>query len=307
MEIHVWTWGTGAAFGRELGVPPSRTRRHQCSTSIIGQEGADTKFHFLVDAGSPCVEGMVDREVAIPDVLFITHPHSDHCSDLDKLANNRLRSLSFLQEPLAPLTVIGSQECLEHPEMGLKSKFDYLGAIVKWVPIRSYDVWYHIRKDDSFILPSRTLSDYTFVFPLAFKALPVYHAFAPGACLFIFTVWDQLKKIVISGDFESIEDSISENPDLKDADLYLIDSNTIKATGANHSNWMQNKYLIHRWITGQKKARVLLHHIGGFEDYSHGYYDHLPNDEDWMDEIKTFDPPKGTNVELAQDNSCYEL
>ena len=307
MDLTVWTWGTGAAFGRELGVPPTRARRHQVATSIIGKGNEETGFHFLVDAGAPCVETMVDSGVSIPDVLFITHPHADHYSDLDKLANNRLRGLSLLGKPLAPLPVICTRECLDHPEIGLKQKFEYLGGTVKWVPIRSYDVWYSIRRSDYFPLPTRALSGDEPVFPLSFKALPVYHAFAPGACLFIFSLRDESRRIVISGDFESIQETTMKNIDLIDADMYLLDTNTLKATGANHSNWEQNKYLISQWITGRSRTHILLHHLGGFEDYIHGYYDHIPREDDWTQEIEKYISPEGTNIELAEDGKRYVL
>ena len=307
MEISVWTWGTGAAFGRELGVIPNRARRHHVATSIIGKEGNETKFHFLVDAGAPCVEAMVDAGVPAPDVVFITHPHFDHFSDLDKLANNRLRSLSMVGKPPAPLPVVCTRECLDHPDAGLKSKLDYLGGTIQWWPVRSYDVWYSARRTDAFLLPTRTLSRDDFTFEMSFLALPVYHGFAPGACLFIFRLHDRSRKIVISGDFESIEETVIEHPELKGADMVLLDTNTIKATYTNHTNWEQNKHLITRWSVRDSETRVLLNHIGGYEDYSQGYFDHIPTEEDWKREIATFKPPGGMTVDLAEDGKSYIL
>ena len=305
METSVWTWGTGAAFGRELGIAPNRARRHHVATSIIGRENETTTFHFLIDAGSPCVEAMVDAGVPPPDVLFVTHPHFDHFSDLDKLANNRLRSLSMLGRPPAPLPVICTRECLEHPDTGLKSRLGYLGGTIQWWPVRSYDVWYSARRTDAFLLPTRTLPSHNVTFEMSFMALPVYHGFAPGACMLIFRLHDGSKKIVISGDFESIGETVIEHPELKGADMVLLDTNTIKAIGTNHTNWEQNRYLIARWAAGRGKTRVLLNHIGGYEDYSQGYFDHIPTEEDWKREMAKFEPPAGTTVDLAEDGKSY--
>jgi ribonuclease BN (tRNA processing enzyme) len=293
MEITVWTWGTGSAFGRELGIPTTRERRHHASTSIIGQENGETKFHIMVDA--------IDNGVSIPDVLFVTHSHADHISDLDKLVSSRPRGLSLLGKPWGPFPIICTRECMDDPQIGLKSKFSYLGNTVQWWPIRMYDVWYSIRATDAFLLPTQTLSRRDFVLPVKLKALPVYHGFAPGACLFIFALHDESKKIVISGDFESINETTVAHPDLRGPNLILLDANTIKAIGTNHTNWEQNKYLIKRWATGSNKTQVVLHHLGGFEDYMQGYYDHIPTNQDWKREIKAFKPPKGTTVSLARD------
>ena len=133
----------------------------------------------------------------------------------------------------------------------------------------------------------------------------MYHGFAPGACLFIFSLQAQSKKIVLSGDFESIGETTVEHPDLRGPDLLLLDANTIKAIGVNHTNWEQNKHLIKRWATSSSRTQVVLHHLGGYEDYTQGYYDHIPTDEDWEREIKAFKPPKGTTVTLARDGMRF--
>ena len=308
MNVSVWTWGTGAAFGRELGIRPTRPRRHHVATSLIGSEGEDTRFHFLIDAGAPCVETMIDKEISsLPDVLFITHPHSDHLTDFDKLANSRIRGLQMKGLPFSPLPVVCTQECLDDPVFGLRSKFAYLGNILRWLPIPTHDVWYSIRTPDPIILPTRPLARQDIVLPVSFKSLPVYHAFAPGACLFIFSIQEPPRKVVLSGDFESIEDRIVDNPDLKDPDLLLLDTTTIKAVGTNHSNWEQGKHLIRRWASGSSRVRVLLNHISSFEDYRQGYYDHVPTDADWKDEIAKFAAPRGTRIALASDGKQYRL
>jgi mRNA degradation ribonuclease J1/J2 len=308
MKVSVYTWGTGGAFGRIVGLSSSYVRRHQASASIIGADEGETRFHFLIDAGSPCVETMIDNDVpAPPDVVFITHSHTDHVSDFDKLANIRIRNLMMLEKPFASLPVICTRPCLDDPNLGLKSKFGYLGELVRWVVVPAWDVWYSIRTTDGALLPSLALSRHDFVFPMEFKALPVHHALAPGACLFIFRLRHPAKRIVVSGDFESIEDRIIETPDLKDPDLLLLDCNALKAVGINHGNWEQNKELIRRWVTGRSRVHVLLTHIAGFEDCQQGYYDHMPTEADWEEGIKSFAAPANTMIELAKDGKRYPV
>ena len=60
MKINTWTGGTGGAFGRELGPLSNRARRKHIATSIIGFED-EIKVHFLIDAGAPCVETMIEN------------------------------------------------------------------------------------------------------------------------------------------------------------------------------------------------------------------------------------------------------
>ena len=308
MKISIYTWGTGSAFGRELGLAPTRARRNHPATSIVGVEKEEIKLHILIDAGAPCVETMIDNYITrAPDVLFITHPHTDHVSDFDKLVNSRVRGLLMLGKHLTPLPVVCTEECVDAPIFGLRARFAYLGDLVKWLTIPAYDMWYSISVSDGELLPTHSLTRQDIAFHLDFKALPVYHAFAPGACLFILSLREESKKIVASGDFESIEERIIENPDLKDPDVILLETNTLKATGTNHSNWEQNKKLIVRWVTGRSKTKVLLNHLGGFEDYMQGYYDHFPTDNEWNQEIKSFTPPWNTSIELAGDEGRYPL
>lgn len=309
MKIKVCTWGTGGAFGRELGLSYlGRSVRYHTATSIIGEEREKPIFHFLIDAGAPCTETMINKDVKrTPDVLFFTHPHNDHVSDFDKLVNSRKRGLG---ENFSPLPVICTKECLNDTVNGLKAKFDYLRDLIKWMPIPNYDVWYSICIVDGKLrlLPSNLVTQKV-VFPVDFKTLPVWHApHAPGSCLFIFRLKkpeESAKRIVLSGDFESMEDWVVESADLKDPIFLLLDTNTIKAVGTNHTNWEQNKKLIYRWITGNSKVFVLLHHIAGFEDYEQGYFDHIPTDNDWTAEIQNFTPPNNTRIEIAEDGKCY--
>lgn len=308
MNLTIATWGTGSAFGREPGLPPMRARRHQAATSIIGTENREPALHFLIDAGAPCVETMIDNDVArVPDLLFITHPHADHISDFDKLVNSRIRGLYMSGQPIAPFPVVATRECLDDPGFGLKLKFSYLAPVVRWLPVPAYDVWYSVRVSDGALLPTQALARHDLTFPVSFKALPVYHAFAPGACLFIFALREPPRRIVISGDFESVEDRVIDNPDLKDPDAIVLDTNSLKAVGVNHSNWEQNKKLLKRWVSGNSNTLVLLTHLGGFEDYQQGFYDHIPTDDDWQEEVKRYAPPPNTKVEIAEDGRAYSL
>jgi len=87
----------------------------------------------------------------------------------------------------------------------------------------------------------------------------------------------------------------------------VLDTTTIKAVGTNHSNWEQNKHLIERWATGRSKVSVLLNHVSSFEDHRQGYYDHIPTDDDWNEEIGKFAAPRGTTIALARDGEQYPL
>jgi len=308
MNLSIYTWGTGCAFGRELGLPPNRTRRHHVSSSIIGFENGEMRLHLLVDAGAPCVETMIDSGITrVPDVLFITHPHADHVSDFDKLAISRMRGLKFSGQVFAPLAVVASAECIANPTSGLRTRFGYLDFLLKWLPIPDYDVWYSLSAADGELLPTDSVSAQDKQFPVSFKALPVYHIQAPGACLFIFRFDEPRRKIVFSGDFDSIEESVIENHDLRDPDAMVLETNTLKAVRTNHSNWEVNKELIARWVTGKTKSLILLNHLSGSEDYEQGYYDHIPTDSDWAEEIGRFTPPANTDVVIAEDGKGYPI
>ncbi|HLC15290.1 MAG TPA: MBL fold metallo-hydrolase [Thermodesulfovibrionia bacterium] len=329
MVTKIWTWGSGAAFGRELGTScKNRSRRSHIATSIINDINEKEGVHFLIDSGAPCVEEMIDKDVkSPPDVLFITHSHKDHISDLDKLANSRKRGIIFSKNKakkkdeeknfsVSPLPVICTNDCLNHPIFGLKKDFDYLKSL-NWIIIPSYDVWYSIRKRDYRLIPTSMITDDTkcldskLVFPIEFKALPVYHAVqATGSCLYIFRIRssgkDFGKRIVISGDFESIEDNILKNEDLKNPAFILLETNTINATGTNHTNWIQNMKLLKQWITGESYAYVLLNHLAGYEDWEQGCLDNIPDDKEWKETIFNF-KLKNATIEIATDGQDYTL
>jgi hypothetical protein len=153
------------------------------------------------------------------------------------------------------------------------------------------------------------------------KALPVSHPpHAPGASLFIFRSYEeallpaQQKRIVISGDFESIADSVLDNRDLHNPSFILLETNTLHATGTNHTNWEQNKGLLRRWITSPAEVIVALHHLSGFEDQEQGYYPQIPTEEDWQAAIDTFsqefhrvNPGSKISITLAKDGDRYSL
>ena len=311
MKTEIYTWGTGGAFGREMGCKFKRQKRNHVSTSVI-HENYDSITHFIIDAGSPCVESIVDNNItALPDILFMTHSHSDHISDFDKLINNIKRGLKHKRKDYIPFRVICTKECLEDPSHGLRIKFGYLEDDINYIIIPSFDVWYTISiepKNFGCLIPSYMITYKHEICPIEFKALPVFHAVhAPGSCLYIFRIRGSQKKILISGDFESIEDYVIENPDLKDPDLLLLETNTLFATKTNHTNWIQNKLLIKRWVSGSKNVKVVLNHISGYEDYEQGFFKNVPTDKDWEKEIKKFKVPVNTKLEIAKDGGCYLL
>jgi len=309
MHVDIYTWGTGGAFGRELGiVPDGRKRRDHSAVSIIGTDNGQNAFHFMVDAGAPCVEKMVDHRIAAcPELLFITHTHNDHISDFDKLANSRKRGLHISQGLFSPLYVISSPLCADDPVFGLRTKFGYLGDSVRFLTVPCFDVWYCVHLQEGRVAPSN-LSEDNAAYPVEFKVLPVYHAsHAPGACLYIFRLKENRKRIIISGDFETLEEEVLENADLKDPDILLIETNTIKASGTGHTNWQQNMELLEKWLSADSKSRVLITHMSGFEDWSRQYYTHIPTDGDWLEAIRQFQAPRGASIELAEDEMCYSL
>jgi len=332
VKIDIWTWGTGGPFGRELGTPPNRRRRGHTATSIIiseEQEGQGKSMHVLIDAGALCVETMIEKGVSAPDVLFLTHPHFDHVSDLDRLANSRMRGImvqrgarDFEEKEeeeclFRPLTVIGTDDCLNHPLDGVRTRFGYLEGLVRWMPIPGYDLWHSVQGLDG----PDDFAGAEYPFHLEFKALPVRHSkHAPGSCLFIFRFRsDELRdrsgeqgkgsllfrNVVISGDLKSMEDWVIKSPDLRDPACMVLDSNTIKASGKYHASFEENKALIRRWCSGDEEVLVLLNHLSGFGDYRDGNYDHVPDDEDWKAAVEEFVPPPMVTVRIAEDGACF--
>ncbi len=331
MKIEVWTWGTGGPFGREMGVEPNRGRRGHTATSIIVSEeggGRGAGAHFLIDAGAPCVEAMIERGVSAPDLLLLTHPHFDHVSDLDRLANSRMRGLMVksgvrdFEEAgrlFSPLPVVGTKECLNHPKDGVCARFGYLEGLVRWTPISAYDVWYSARRLEGAIVSGSPPAGSEDLYPLEFMSLPVRHSkHAPGSCLFVFRFGsedlgdgpggrEKARNVVISGDFRSMEEVVAENPRLRDPACIVLDSNTIKASGNYHPSLEENRALIDRWCSGDEDVLVLLNHISGFGDYLGGYYDHVPDDEDWRAAAKEFSTKPRVKVVVSEDGGCYRL
>jgi glyoxylase-like metal-dependent hydrolase (beta-lactamase superfamily II) len=324
VKIDIWTWGTGGPFGRELGVEPKRRRRGHTATSIIvSEEGEDCRkgAHILIDAGAPCVETMIEKGVSAPDLLFLTHPHFDHVSDLDRLANSRMRGLMVqkgirdfeeAKRIFGPLKVFGTEDCLHHPKDGAVAKFGYLECLVCWTPISGYDLWHPVNLEGSIQAGGHQVGAEG-LFPLEFKALPVRHSkHAPGSCLFIFRFGSEgntgfrFRNVVISGDFKSMEDWAAESSDLRDPACIVLDSNTIRASGNYHPSLEENENRIDRWCSGDEEVLVLLNHLSGFGDYLEGFYDHVPDDEDWNAAVELIQRPKVT-VRIAEDGGCYRL
>jgi len=288
VKMEVWTWGTGGPFGRELGVAPKRRRRGHTATSIILSDedgGREAAAHFMIDAGAPSVETMVEKGVSAPGVLFLTHPHFDHISDLDRLANSRMRGhlvksgvgdFEEAKRLFSPLPVIGTEECLNHPQDGVVARFGYLEGLVRWMPILGYDLWHSVRRSDGTIVAGTVAVEAEDTFPLEFKALPVRHSkHAPGSCLFIFRFRSEegpgeretARNVVTSGDFKSMEEQVMKNPDLRDPACIVLDSNTIRAKGSYHASLEEDSALIDRWCSGDEEVLVLLNHLSGFGDF----------------------------------------
>ena len=371
MKIEVWTWGTGGPFGRELGLLPNRRRRGHTATSIIVSDEDDDGIgaHVLVDAGAPFVETMIEKGIFAPHLLFLTHPHFDHVSDLDRLANSRMRGLMVqrgvrdfeeAERIFGPLPVIGTDGCLNHPEDGVKARFGYLEQLVSYKPITTFGVWHRVRRkggsiflgepskgereeredglvagdetsnaplDEAFegrrIDRSQDLAGPDGFYPLEFQALPVRHSkHAPGSCLFIFRFrfvgvggpsgegekeGHRFRNVVVSGDFKSMEDWVEDSPDLLDPACIILDSNTIKASGRYHASLEENKARIDRWSSGDEEVLVLINHLSGFGDYAEGFYDHVPDDEDWRAAVEGFVPKPKVKIKIAEDGACYRI
>jgi ribonuclease BN (tRNA processing enzyme) len=333
--MEIWTWGTGGPFGRELGVVPKRRRRGHTATSIIlsdedggeaeGVGGREAAAHFMIDAGAPSVETMVEKGVPAPDVLFLTHPHFDHISDLDRLANSRVRGhlvksgvrdFEEAKRLFRPLPVIGTEDCLNHPQDGVVARFGYLEGLVRWTMISGYDLWHSVRRSDGTILPGTATVGAEDTFPLEFKALPVRHSkHAPGSCLFIFRFRSEegpgeretARNVVISGDFKSMEGQVMKNPDLRNPACIVLDANTIRAKGSYHASLEEERALIDRWCSGDEEVLVLLNHLSGFGDFLGGHYDHVPDDEDWEAAVAKFATKSNVKVRIAEDGGCYRV
>jgi ribonuclease BN (tRNA processing enzyme) len=306
MKTLIWTWGTGGAFGRELGGQASfdRKRRDHSAISVIGSQNDEIDFHLMVDAGAPCVEKMIDQKITNPpDILFITHTHNDHVSDFDKLVNSRKRGLAQKSIYNSPLSVVCSSDCANHKTLGLKTKFEYLLPSVEIFTIKP-DVWYSIQPK----MGKPVKADITLpTAPVECKMLPVNHAaHAPGACLYIFKFKRNQKKLVVTGDFDTLDASIIHHKDLMNPDAIIIDTNTLIAENTGHSNWEKNKKLLNGWLSfASNHIHVLLTHLSGYED--HPFYKRIPTDQDWQNAIEKFTTPQNMTIEIAEDGKSYEL
>jgi hypothetical protein len=103
-----------------------------------------------------------------------------------------------------------------------------------------------------------------------------------------------------------MEDWVAESPDLLDPACIVLDSNTIRSKGNYHACLEENKARIHRWCSGDEEVLVLLNHLSGFGDYLEGFYDHVPDDDDWNAAADLAQKPKVT-VRIAEDGGCYRL
>lgn len=381
MKSTLYTWGTGAAWGRELGcLPTDRKARHHTSLSLLVGKG-ESQTHFLVDAGVPCVESMIDAvqddglPIPPPNAVFITHPHYDHHADLTKLVFSRENgwirnhshwvltenfftdhqsmlseeAISSLKEMKAaehdilrqavagytdasdakwkinyvhlnkaypdPLPVVATDECIHvlHKQCG------FINDKLSWQSISEFDSWYGIAKESGVVVPWSELrdKDSESVHPVLFKSLPVWHGpSARGSCLYIFRILDtpetgpkKEKRVVISGDFASMDESVIHNQDMKNPDILLIETNTAY-TGqeTTHSNWIKNKQLISKWFTKDHKGRILLYHLTSSYDWMEGCVARPLTDTDWRELCLDNDfADYQLAIDIAEDGKRYEI
>lgn len=381
MKSKLYTWGTGAAWGRDLGcLPTDRKARNHTSASLLVGRG-ENQTHFLIDAGVPCVESMIDAvqdggvSIPPPQAVFITHPHYDHHGDLTKLVLSRengwirnhshwtltedffsdyqsvlseeaISSLKEMKTPEhdllrqavsdyadvgdakwkknyvclnkvypEPLPIIATRECVNalRPELGFVDKK------LSWQPVPELDVWYGVSKENGSLLPWAQVCDKSpeSVHPILFKSLPVWHGpSAHGSCLYIFRILDTTqtekgneKRVVITGDFATMDESVIQNQDMKNPDILLIENNTAY-TGkeSTHTNWVKNKALISRWFSKQHKAKVLLYHLSSSYDWMAGCVPRPMTDTDWRELCHDEDfKDYSLNIDVANDGEKYEI
>lgn len=317
-SAEVWTWGTGASYGREFGMDKAqraaRQRRGHAAASLIA---GDT--HILVDAGAQCSETMIDNDIGAPDLLFVTHGHDDHAEGIGQLAHCRQRSSLLASRHLPdppsppPLNVIGTDPCLRHDLFGVAERFSSLdSSIVRWLSVPDLDTWYIVDPAATHLTPAPIVRDPAAELFLDFKALPVPHTdHSPGSCLYVFRFPNARRRgrrVAFTGDFKSLPDNVLHNPDLAAADLVVMETNTLETQARGHSTWLQNTEILRTWYAGTKKqATILLTHISGYEDCRDGPYIDVPDDAVWEETVRATDLPEGLTVEIAKDGACYPV
>ena len=106
-----------------------------------------------------------------------------------------------------------------------------------------------------------------------------------------------------------MDESVIQNPDLKDPDLLLIETNTAYTGGeSTHSNWIKNKELIAKWFSKEHKGRVLLYHLSSSYDWMAGCVPRPMTDTDWHELCQDTDfNDYNLDIDIAEDGNCYEL
>ncbi len=317
-SVEVWTWGTGGAYGREFGLTKpqrdARRRRGQSAASLIVGDR-----NIVIDAGPQCAETMIDNDAPVPEIVFLTHEHADHCGGLDQLAKSRTRSMILKSGDTntAPprLIVIGTEACLTRPPRGVSLGTSHMNEIVRWVIIPEMNTWFAIDPTSEDLTPSdqapRT-PDQPFV---EFKAMDLFHTeHAPGACMYVFRITDpdgRVKRVIFSGDFCSIDAEVLADRDIQKADLAVLETNTIRVPGIGHSTLERNIKILQQWYDNSDSATIVLTHIGGYEDCARGPYDHVPDDSDWLRELDEArargEIPESLNVQIAHDGGSYPV
>jgi len=214
------------------------------------------------------------------------------------------------------IPVIGNYDTI-NADFGVRYTFKYLDRHIEYNIPENNDTWYGICSTDNKIYPSSLIKT-NMLFPLEFKLINLEHNHAPGACMYIFRTINSSKeiKLVFSGDFVSKEISrfnknqLADN-DIKNPDFVLLETSALFARSENHTNWIENTEILKSWFTEKKKTKpkVLLNHIGGYEDFEQGFFPDMPDDKLWYNTI--LDSKKDLldiiDVEISHDCYCHTI
>jgi len=310
----VRTWGAGGAFGREFGLNAlqrdARQRRGHASASLIVGDR-----NIVIDAGAQCAEMMIDNDAPLPEIVFLTHEHTDHYGGLDQLVHSRKRSLILAGGQPTPLTVVATEACLRQAPRGVALQLPHLDELVRWISIPKMNVWCLVDGASDGLTPSAAIDRPSVQTLVEFKAMRVFHTeAAPGACMYLFRITEPdggVKRVVFSGDFSSMDESVLTDPDLQNVDMAVMETNTLETPGRGHSTLARNLEILRQWRCNDDAATAIMTHISGYEDCADGSYDHVPNDNDWLAAIDDArirgEIPRGLKVEIARDGGSYPV
>ena len=243
--------GIQAAFGFELGLDSPRAnegratnpyRQANVSYSLVQRRDGQIVRHTLIDCGMGVVPSLLDFEHShaahVVHEVLLTHPHFDHCAQLDWLSMCLLRN--DRPEQPRPLPIYATVECWED---GPNRVHRYLAGRTDFRPLQ----------------PNVPLVlDDAIVTPIAVDHGPK----APGALGFV--IQHGSRKVVLTGDFLRVCEE--DSPLLLDADVIFFDTNTWHpADWTWHQSVLGNLRLIDRW----RPKRAYMIHYSGYEDREH--------------------------------------